>query len=553
MRPHYPPHVPQGGMPMGPRGFPQRGPLPAMPTNWAAVPHSRPLNSNAPPFVQTSRYHLLPPQNGYHGDPPLPPGGPFPPPPIPNAASQPQPAPPLPNPGPVKRQEAEPDGGIGILWEERQRTPPSPPGRLMYLDITGRERVDEDKKEGKGEKEAQESHAPDRRGFFCPLREHLAARRLPSLAGPRPLTRDGVESMGRLPKTASPVWQSVKLLGVKTSNTPLDEALIAPLEPLMPPEMFDETGFDKSGYSLPYGNAITMCAVYASPSSISSSSGPIVVRPITDITQGPVAATCSAAFSPACGVGRRGISVHTPAAVAQLPGAASADEIPPNADGGVAVTVDDYDPEVPPDEEAFPVLPYQKASFLRKNWMRFPPLLITLLLELIPSLLYTEGSGALANLIGEDRADLFMGLRAVVTAVAGNFSLQNSSNMSRWLAMGIVTKGTWRREIWGEIKANLLTSLALSIVMMLTTGLGLCPWKLHDDISGENMWFGFVISLVLFLTANIGGLVGMLSPLLLQFVLKLDPAACAGPGETCFQDIVGSLIVVFVAQLLFMI
>ncbi|KAF4694943.1 hypothetical protein FOZ60_006461 [Perkinsus olseni] len=286
-----------------------------------------------------------------------------------------------------------------------------------------------------------------------------------------------------------------------------------------------------------------MCAVYASPSSsFSSSSGPIVVRPITDITQGPVAAAASsAAFSPACDVGRS-ISDHTPAAVAQLPGAASVENIPSNADGGVAVTVDDDEPEVPPDEEAFPVLPYQKASFLRKNWMRFPPLLITLLLELIPSLLYTEGSGALTNLIGEDRADLFMGLRAVVTAVAGNFSLQNSSNMSRWLAMGIVTRGTWRREIWGEIKANLLTSLVLSLVMMLTTGLGLCPWKLHDHISGENMWFGFVISLVLFLTANIGGLVGMLSPLLLQFVLKLDPAACAGPGETCFQDILDSIL-----------
>ncbi|KAF4694942.1 hypothetical protein FOZ60_006460 [Perkinsus olseni] len=267
MRPHYPPHVPQGGMPMGPLGYPQRGPLPPMPTNWAAVPHSRPLNSNAPPFVQTSRYHPLPPQNGYHGDPPLPPGGPLPPPPIPHVAAQPQPGPPLPNPGPVKRQEAEPDGGIGILWEDRQRTPPSPPGRLIYLDITGRERVDEEKKRDNGDKAMEESPAPDRSGFFCPLREHLAARRLPSLAGPRPLTRDGVESMGRLPRTASPVWQSVKLLGVRTSNTPLDEALIAPLEPLMPPEMFDE---NKEGSEL-FSSAMRSYArlrsyYYASPS-----------------------------------------------------------------------------------------------------------------------------------------------------------------------------------------------------------------------------------------------------------------------------------------------
>mmetsp|Transcript_19142 Transcript_19142/g.16378 ORF Transcript_19142/g.16378 Transcript_19142/m.16378 type:complete len:186 (-) Transcript_19142:584-1141(-) len=185
--------------------------------------------------------------------------------------------------------------------------------------------------------------------------------------------------------------------------------------------------------------------------------------------------------------------------------------------------------------------------------MRFTPLLVTLLLELIPSLLYTQGSSELGNLIGEDRADLFMGLRAVVTAVAGNFSLQNSSNMSRWLAMGIVTKKTWRHEVWGEFKANFVTSLFLSVVIMLTTGLGLCPWKLHEPISGEDMWFGFVVAVVLFLTANIGGLFGMMSPLLVQFVFKLDPAACAGPGETCFQDIIGSLIVVYVAQLLFMI
>ncbi|EER03412.1 conserved hypothetical protein [Perkinsus marinus ATCC 50983] len=228
IRQHYPHHGRM--MPMRPVGYPQQGPAQPMPANWSAVPHSQPLNSNAPPFVQTSRYHPPPPTSYHEGPLPPPPGIILPPqpPPVPPVA------PPVRKPGPAGPQE--PDSGLGILWEERQRTPPSPMGRVIYLDVTGRKRLDEEDKYSDGR---PKHHS--QRGFFCPLREHLSITRVPSLVDPQPLKRDGVGSLGCLPKVASPVWQSVRLLGEPTTATiPLDEVLIAPLEPLMPPEMFDE-------------------------------------------------------------------------------------------------------------------------------------------------------------------------------------------------------------------------------------------------------------------------------------------------------------------------
>ncbi|KAF4671678.1 hypothetical protein FOL47_001347 [Perkinsus chesapeaki] len=257
-RSQYSPYI-RHGMTVAGQGLPPPVASPPMPTQWRPVPPSRPLNSNAPPFVQAagSQFQLspsLPPSSfdrappGYAQLPPAAPPLPFGP---PHQPLQPPPLQPPPLQPPQQQQtaerrnsikpaakEAEEEliGGVGVLWEDGEITPPKTPGQFIYLDKTGKRRVDEIVAYTEGLPHNSPGAAP----FIGPLRVHPSVSRMPGAASPAAFTTDGVVSLGRLPRIPSPVWQSVKLLSPITACTQLDEELMEPLESLVPPEMKDK-------------------------------------------------------------------------------------------------------------------------------------------------------------------------------------------------------------------------------------------------------------------------------------------------------------------------
>jgi magnesium transporter len=61
--------------------------------------------------------------------------------------------------------------------------------------------------------------------------------------------------------------------------------------------------------------------------------------------------------------------------------------------------------------------------------------------------------------------------------------------------------------------------------------------------------FGFVVGISMFLSINISGFVGTVTPMLSKSA-GFDPALTAGPFETAFQDVVGITIFLSIATLL---
>mmetsp|Transcript_26012 Transcript_26012/g.21433 ORF Transcript_26012/g.21433 Transcript_26012/m.21433 type:complete len:141 (-) Transcript_26012:83-505(-) len=132
-----------------------------------------------------------------------------------------------------------------------------------------------------------------------------------------------------------------------------------------------------------------------------------------------------------------------------------------------------------------------------------------------------------------------------MATVAGNFALQNSSNMSRAISLKMITKHKWASHAWKEFLVGCALSLELGVLFFIITGFILCPILFHGQIDAI---FGGVLGLVFLVSTTIGSFSGLITPPVLYFGLGLDPSACAGPGETCFQDVVGSVVMVYLAQ-----
>ncbi|KAF4735233.1 Trafficking protein particle complex subunit 4, partial [Perkinsus olseni] len=170
---------------------------------------------------------------------------------------------------------------------------------------------------------------------------------------------------------------------------------------------------------------------------------------------------------------------------------------------------------------------YHSASTLRRCATKLPALLITLFLELIPALVYSNGYSLLEPYIGEEKSNLFIALNSLVAAVAGNFALQNSSNMSRAISIGIITRDRWMGHAFKEFLLGCVLSVELGVLFFVITGFVISPILFHGEVDAT---------------------LGLITPPVLYFFLRLDPSACAGPGETCFQDVVGSVVMVYMAQ-----
>ncbi|KAF4653369.1 hypothetical protein FOZ61_009015 [Perkinsus olseni] len=188
---------------------------------------------------------------------------------------------------------------------------------------------------------------------------------------------------------------------------------------------------------------------------------------------------------------------------------------------------------------------YHSASTLRRCATKLPALLITLFLELIPALVYSNGYSLLEPYIGEEKSNLFIALNSLVAAVAGNFALQNSSNMSRAISIGIITKDRWMGHAFKEFLLGCVLSVELGVLFFVITGFVISPILFHGEVDAT---LGGVLALVFIVSTTIGSFSGLITPPVLYFFLRLDPSACAGPGETCFQDVVGSVVMVYMAQ-----
>lgn len=184
-----------------------------------------------------------------------------------------------------------------------------------------------------------------------------------------------------------------------------------------------------------------------------------------------------------------------------------------------------------------PAVIYEDASCLRRSWIRIFALIATMLLEFIPAFVIANGAGQLEGVMNPAEKDVFIGFASVVSAVAGNVGLQASSATTRAISRLFVGRYNWGTYMLKELRVGLLLSAVLC--PLLFAG---CMIAMYVAADGSiNPEAGMVLALAQFASIASAQVTGVGGPILFKIYLKRDPAGWAGPLETAFQDLIGTL------------
>ena len=174
----------------------------------------------------------------------------------------------------------------------------------------------------------------------------------------------------------------------------------------------------------------------------------------------------------------------------------------------------------------------ERRSPTRIAWMRLPWVMITLVIEMAAGIVIHQFDATLSKVI------LLASFMPIISAISGNTGLQSAAIVVRGIATGHVDLGRW----WVPVTRQLQTSAIIGGVCGAFIGVVGGIWHGH-------VTFGFVVGVSMFISVNISGFVGTVTPMMSKR-LGFDPAITAGPFETAFQDVVGITIFLSLATLL---
>ncbi|MEZ4688945.1 MAG: magnesium transporter [Ignavibacteria bacterium] len=117
----------------------------------------------------------------------------------------------------------------------------------------------------------------------------------------------------------------------------------------------------------------------------------------------------------------------------------------------------------------------------------------------------------------------------IISAISGNTGLQSAAIVVRGLDTGNININRWWEPLGRQFKTNLIIGSAVALIV------GLTGYLLSDT---ESLKFAMSVAISMFISINIAGLIGTMSPMLSKR-LGFDPAITSGPFETAFQDVIG--------------
>lgn len=165
----------------------------------------------------------------------------------------------------------------------------------------------------------------------------------------------------------------------------------------------------------------------------------------------------------------------------------------------------------------------EKKSPFEIAKLRLPWLMVTLFIELIAVFVVQSHDEILSKVI------LLAAFMPIISAISGNTGLQSAAIVVRGLDTGTVNMNRWWEPLGRQFKTNLIIGSAVALVV------GLVGFVLNDT---EKLRFGSSVAVSMFISINIAGLIGTLSPMISKR-LGFDPAITSGPFETAFQDVIG--------------
>jgi len=165
----------------------------------------------------------------------------------------------------------------------------------------------------------------------------------------------------------------------------------------------------------------------------------------------------------------------------------------------------------------------EKKSPFQIAKLRLPWLMVTLFIELIAVFVVQSHNEILEKII------LLAAFMPIISAISGNTGLQSAAIVVRGIDTGNVNISRWWQPLIRQFKTNLLIGSAVALVV------GVLGFALSDI---DKPRFGLSVAISMFLSINIAGLMGTMSPMISKR-LGFDPALTSGPFETAFQDVIG--------------
>lgn len=174
----------------------------------------------------------------------------------------------------------------------------------------------------------------------------------------------------------------------------------------------------------------------------------------------------------------------------------------------------------------------ERRSPMQIALLRLPWVVLTLALELVAGFVVYKYDETLTRVI------LLASFMPIISALSGNTGLQSAAMIVRGLATGHVDLKRWWNPVVRQFQTTLIIGGVCGFLLSLVAGY----WH------GSNV-FGFVVGISMFISINISGFIGTVTPMLSKRA-GFDPALTAGPFETAFQDVVGITIFLSIATLL---
>lgn len=176
----------------------------------------------------------------------------------------------------------------------------------------------------------------------------------------------------------------------------------------------------------------------------------------------------------------------------------------------------------------------EKKSSFEIAKLRLPWLMITLLIELLAVFVVKYYDDTIGRIL------LLAAFMPIISAISGNTGLQSAAIVVRGIDTGNVNINKWWEPLFRQFKTNLIIGSAIAFVI------GVIGYIISDV---NRFLFGLSVGLSMFISINIAGIIGTLSPMISKR-LGFDPALTSGPFETAFQDVIGITVFMTVATYL---
>ncbi|MBI4429721.1 MAG: magnesium transporter [Ignavibacteriales bacterium] len=174
----------------------------------------------------------------------------------------------------------------------------------------------------------------------------------------------------------------------------------------------------------------------------------------------------------------------------------------------------------------------ERRSPAQIAFLRLPWVLITLVLEMFAGVVVHQFDKTLSQVI------LLASFMPIISAISGNTGLQSAAMIVRGIATGTINIKNWWVPVARQFQTTLIIGSVCGLALATVGGIWHGRWV-----------FGFAVGISMFISINISGFVGTVTPMISKG-LGFDPAITAGPFETAFQDVVGITIFLSIATLL---